>query len=96
MHPPPLPPATRPPPPPAPIAHAEDTPKGQVGANPQEALFAAIAARREAQEQRMRMIEAGALAVEDPRERRERELKEAASHKKRGRRKLTPPPQEQA
>ena len=57
------------------------------GSDPQSALFAAIAARKEKQEARMRAIEAGEIEVEDPREKRLQELKkqkaaEAAAKKK--------------
>ena len=45
-------------------------------------MFAAIRARKEKQEARMRAIEAGEIVVEDPREARLREQKEAEKAEK--------------
>ena len=47
----------------------------------QNALLGAIEARRKQQEERARKIEAGELTVEDPRERRLREMKAQKSKK---------------
>ncbi|EOD39231.1 hypothetical protein EMIHUDRAFT_439904 [Emiliania huxleyi CCMP1516] len=81
------PPPPRPPPPP-PSSSRSGAGAGE-GSDPQSALFAAIAARKEKQEARMRAIEAGDLKVEDPREARLRMLKEQraeeAAAKKAGR-----------
>ena len=82
MAPPPPPPAAPPPPPPVPAAAGGGGGGdgggggGGGGGGDTNALFAAIAARKEKQEARMRAIEAGEIVAVDPREAREKELKE--------------------
>ena len=53
-------------------------------APPSNPLFAAINARREKQEARMKKIESGEMVAEDPREKREREMKEEKQARLRG------------
>ena len=73
-----------PPPPPPPPAPASAAQPAAGSSDPQNALFAAIEARREKAEARQRAIEAGELTLEDPREARLREQK--ATQQKRPRR----------
>ena len=80
--PPPPPPAPPPPPPPPPPGAAPPPPAapsgggGGGGGEEENPMFAAIRARKEKQEARMRAIEAGEVQVEDPREARLREQAE--------------------
>ncbi len=79
--PPPMPPGMAPPPPPPPPPAASGA--GASEAKPPEnALFAAIEARRAKQEARMRAIEAGEIVVEDPREKRLKAAKDAERAKR--------------
>ena len=67
-------------------APSGDNAPGFGGGSSDDALFAAIRARKEKQEKRAAAIAAGELTYEDPRERREREAREAEKAKKGGRR----------
>ena len=75
-----------PPPPPLPKSSSlKSSAPSASGDDPANAMRAAIEARRAKQEERARAIEAGEVEVEDPREKRLREMKEGGG-------KLPPPP----
>ena len=79
---PPVPPPAPPPPPPPAVSVGADSSEEAHTASPATAtnpLLAAISARKQKQEERMRAIEAGEITALDPREERERELKQKAT-----------------
>ena len=79
---PPPPPGAPPPPPPPPSAAPSADTAGRGGAGqPQNPLFAAIEARKQTQEARMRKIESGEMTMVDPRDAREAELRKQTAAK---------------